>query len=82
MNTQQKQCRNAIIDNDVRQSGNQERKLLDNTRYFRQKLKEMNFIIYGNDDVAVISVLTFYMTRGVLFSCEALKRGLAVIAAG
>lgn len=42
-------------------------RLIQNTRYFRQKLKEMDFIIYGHDDTAIISVICFHMTKTVLF---------------
>lgn len=35
------------------------RQLAENTRYFRARLKEMGFIIYGNDDSPVIPVLLY-----------------------
>ena len=33
--------------------------LASNARYFRQKLKEQGFIIYGNDDSPVVPLLLF-----------------------
>lgn len=35
------------------------RKLAANSRYFRQRLKEMGFIIYGNSDSPVVPLLLF-----------------------
>lgn len=35
------------------------RQLAENTRYFRARLKEMGFIIYGNDDSPVVPVLLY-----------------------
>jgi serine palmitoyltransferase len=57
-------------------------RLIQNIRYFRQKLKDMNFIIYGHEDTAIISVLSFYMPKTILFGREALKRGLAICCVG
>ena len=36
-----------------------------NTNYFRRKLKENNFIIYGNDDSPVIPLLIFTPSKVV-----------------
>lgn len=35
------------------------RQLAENTRYFRARLKEMGFIIYGNDDSPVVPILLY-----------------------
>lgn len=35
------------------------RQLAKNTRYFRARLKEMGFIIYGNDDSPVVPILLY-----------------------
>ncbi|KAI6199717.1 Aminotransferase domain containing protein [Aphelenchoides besseyi] len=56
--------------------------LLRNTRYFRRRLRQMGFIVYGHDDSAVIPVLGFSMPRVVLFGREALKHGVAVVSVG
>ncbi|KAI6189985.1 Aminotransferase domain containing protein [Aphelenchoides bicaudatus] len=57
-------------------------KLIENVRYFRQKLSKLGFLVYGHEDTAIISVLTFYMTKSVCFGREALKRGVAVCCVG
>jgi len=33
--------------------------LLRNTRYFRQKLRQLGLIVYGNDDSPVVPVILF-----------------------
>lgn len=33
--------------------------LAENTRYFRARLKEMGFIIYGNDSSPVVPILLY-----------------------
>ena len=35
------------------------RRLADNTRYFRKRLSQMGFILYGNDDSPVVPLLIF-----------------------
>ena len=37
--------------------------LASNARYFRQKLKEQGFIIYGNDDSPVVPLLLFFPAK-------------------
>ena len=34
-----------------------------NTQYFRQRLQEKGFIIYGNDDSPVVPLLIFFPTK-------------------
>ena len=34
-------------------------RLAENTRYFRARLKEMGFIIYGNDSSPVVPILLY-----------------------
>lgn len=34
--------------------------LLDNSRYFRSRLHEMGFIVYGNEDSPVVPILVYY----------------------
>lgn len=33
--------------------------LAENTRYFRRRLKEMGFIIYGNEDSPVVPLMLY-----------------------
>ncbi|KAM4591348.1 serine palmitoyltransferase 3 [Odontesthes bonariensis] len=58
------------------------RQLAENTRYFRAKLKEMGFIIYGNDDSPVVPVLLYMPGKVVAFSREMLKRKIGVVVVG
>lgn len=53
-----------------------------NCRYFRRRLHEMGFIIYGNMDSPVIPVLLFCPGKIAAFSRECLKRGLATVVVG
>ncbi|XP_076464121.1 serine palmitoyltransferase 2-like [Babylonia areolata] len=53
-----------------------------NTRYFRQKLQEKGFIIYGNQDSPVVPILIFMPAKIALFSRECLKRGLGTVVVG
>jgi serine palmitoyltransferase len=53
-----------------------------NCRYFRRRLHEMRFIIYGNCDSPVIPLLLFCPGKIAAFSRECLKRGLATVVVG
>ncbi|KAI1720851.1 aminotransferase class I and II domain-containing protein [Ditylenchus destructor] len=53
-----------------------------NTRYFRRRLRQLGFIVYGHDNSPVIPVLTFYIPKVVCFGRETLKRGLALVCVG
>lgn len=41
------------------------RQLAENTKYFRSRLKEMGFIIYGNNDSPVVPVLLYMPAKVV-----------------
>ncbi|GMS91779.1 hypothetical protein PENTCL1PPCAC_13954 [Pristionchus entomophagus] len=56
--------------------------LLRNTRYFRARLKQMGFIIYGHTDSPVVPLMTFHITKVVCFGRETLKRGVGVVSVG
>lgn len=56
--------------------------LLRNTRYFRQKLKQMGFIIYGNDNSPVVPLLLFMPGKIAAFWRELMKRGVATVTVG
>eukprot|EP01137_Pigoraptor_chileana_P034453 Opistho-2@27028 len=56
--------------------------LKENTRYFRARLKNMGFIIYGNDDSPIVPLLLFQPHRIAQFSRQCLKRGLGVVVVG
>uniref|UniRef100_A0A3Q3VK23 serine C-palmitoyltransferase n=1 Tax=Mola mola TaxID=94237 RepID=A0A3Q3VK23_MOLML len=58
------------------------RQLAENTRYFRARLKELGFIIYGGDDSPVIPILLYMPGKVVAFSREMLKRKVGVVVVG
>lgn len=47
------------------------RQLSENTTYFRRKLREMGFIIYGNDDSPVVPLMLYMPAKigCVIFFC-------------
>eukprot|EP00112_Aurelia_sp_Birch-Aquarium-sp1_P021621 Seg587.1 transcript_id=Seg587.1/GoldUCD/mRNA.D3Y31 product="Serine palmitoyltransferase 2" protein_id=Seg587.1/GoldUCD/D3Y31 len=53
-----------------------------NVRYFRQKVEEMGFIIYGHDDSPVVPILLYMPAKIAAFSREMLKRNIAVVVVG
>lgn len=50
-----------------------------NARYFRLKLKQMGFIVYGSDDSPVVPVMIYYPTKCGLYGREMLKRKVGVV---
>ncbi|CAF5207099.1 unnamed protein product, partial [Rotaria magnacalcarata] len=56
--------------------------LADNTRYFRSKLVDMGFIVYGNKNSPVAPVLLYLPARVTRFNREMLRRGIAVVTVG
>ncbi|CAF2829932.1 unnamed protein product [Rotaria sp. Silwood2] len=56
--------------------------LADNTRYFRQKLVNMGFIVYGNKNSPVVPMLLYLPARVTRFNRELLRRGIAVVTVG
>uniref|UniRef100_A0A8C6WJG0 serine C-palmitoyltransferase n=1 Tax=Neogobius melanostomus TaxID=47308 RepID=A0A8C6WJG0_9GOBI len=58
------------------------RQLAENTRYFRARLKEMGFIIYGNDDSPVVPILLYMPAKVVAFAREMLRRKIGVVVVG
>lgn len=56
--------------------------LADNTRYFRQKLVDMGFIVYGNKNSPVVPMLIYMPARVARFNREMLRRGIAVVTVG
>ncbi|KAF0027316.1 hypothetical protein F2P81_020057 [Scophthalmus maximus] len=53
------------------------RQLAENTRYFRARLKEMGFIIYGNDDSPVVPIL-LYMPGKVVYQLHYISLSEAI----
>jgi len=56
--------------------------LADNTRYFRQKLVDMGFIVFGNKNSPVVPMLIYMPARVARFNREMLRRGIAVVTVG
>ncbi|XP_071079012.1 serine palmitoyltransferase 2-like [Haliotis cracherodii] len=58
------------------------RQLAWNVRYFRRRLQDMGFIVYGNKDSPVVPVLVFLPSKMAAFNRMALERGLGIVVVG
>lgn len=58
------------------------KKLRENTIYFRNKLKEKNFIIIGNHDSPVVPLMVYSATIVVEIIRAAMKKNVALVGAG
>ncbi|XP_066550214.1 serine palmitoyltransferase 2 [Amia ocellicauda] len=56
--------------------------LAENTTYFRRKLQEMGFIIYGNSDSPVVPMMLYMPAKIGAFGREMLKRNIGVVVVG
>ncbi|XP_053330299.1 serine palmitoyltransferase 2 [Spea bombifrons] len=56
--------------------------LAENTRYFRRRLTEMGFIIYGNGDSPVVPLMLYMPAKIGAFGREMLKRNIGVVVVG
>ncbi|KAG8584008.1 hypothetical protein GDO81_008635 [Engystomops pustulosus] len=56
--------------------------LLENTRYFRQKLHKLGFIIYGNEDSPVVPVLLYMPGKVGAFARHMLEKKIGVVVVG
>uniref|UniRef100_A0A914Y9B1 serine C-palmitoyltransferase n=1 Tax=Panagrolaimus superbus TaxID=310955 RepID=A0A914Y9B1_9BILA len=54
-------------------------KLSRNSRYFRRRLKQMGFILYGSDDSPVVPILLYFPTQCGLWGRELLKKKIGVV---
>ncbi|CAK8698210.1 serine palmitoyltransferase 2-like [Clavelina lepadiformis] len=61
---------------------NRIKQLAKSCKIFRQGLKKLGFIVYGNDDSPVVPVLFYSPCKLGAFSREMLKRGFAVVGVG
>lgn len=50
-----------------------------NTRFFRQRLKQMGFIVYGHEDSPVVPLLVYLPAKILAIMRELTRRGFAVI---
>uniref|UniRef100_A0AAY3ZZF2 serine C-palmitoyltransferase n=1 Tax=Denticeps clupeoides TaxID=299321 RepID=A0AAY3ZZF2_9TELE len=58
------------------------RQLAENTIYFRRRLQEMGFIIYGNSDSPVVPMMLYMPAKIGAFGREMLKRNIGVVVVG
>ncbi|KAL8173361.1 UNVERIFIED_CONTAM: serine palmitoyltransferase, long chain base subunit [Gekko kuhli] len=58
------------------------RQLAENTRYFRRRLHELGFIIYGNDDSPVVPLLLYVPGKIGAFSRRMLSKNIGVVVVG
>ncbi|KAK5623437.1 Serine palmitoyltransferase 2 [Crenichthys baileyi] len=58
------------------------RQLSENTNYFRRRLREMGFIIYGNDDSPVVPLMLYMPAKIGAFGREMLKRNIGTVVVG
>jgi len=56
--------------------------LKDNANYFRERLLEMGFVVFGDEDSPVIPLMLYHPCKIPAFSRECLKEGLAVVVVG
>lgn len=56
--------------------------IYENSIYFMRELRNMGFIVYGDEGSPVIPLLIFHPGKIAAFSREALARGLAVVVVG
>ncbi|XP_055494891.1 serine palmitoyltransferase 3 isoform X1 [Leucoraja erinacea] len=58
------------------------RQLGINTRYFRQRLRELGFITYGNDDSPVVPLLLYMPGKVGAFARRMLQKNIGVVVVG
>uniref|UniRef100_A0A8C6V185 Serine palmitoyltransferase, long chain base subunit 2a n=1 Tax=Neogobius melanostomus TaxID=47308 RepID=A0A8C6V185_9GOBI len=58
------------------------RRLAENTAYFRTRLQEMGFIIYGNNDSPVVPLMLYMVAKIGAFGREMLRRNIGVVVVG
>ncbi|KAJ1156691.1 hypothetical protein NDU88_009409 [Pleurodeles waltl] len=58
------------------------RQLAENTKYFRQKLNSMGFIIYGNEDSPVVPLLMYMPGKVGAFARHMLEKKIGVVVVG
>uniref|UniRef100_A0A7N9AW60 serine C-palmitoyltransferase n=1 Tax=Mastacembelus armatus TaxID=205130 RepID=A0A7N9AW60_9TELE len=56
--------------------------LAENTVYFRKRLREMGFIIYGNNDSPVVPMMLYMPAKIGAFGREMFKRNIGVVVVG
>ncbi|XP_073528317.1 serine palmitoyltransferase 3-like isoform X1 [Phyllobates terribilis] len=73
----------CIMGRDGTRTGQQRvNQLAENTRYFRQKLHDMNLITYGNEDSPIVPVLMYMPSKVGVFARHMLKKKIGVVIVG
>uniref|UniRef100_A0A3Q4GT80 Serine palmitoyltransferase, long chain base subunit 2a n=1 Tax=Neolamprologus brichardi TaxID=32507 RepID=A0A3Q4GT80_NEOBR len=73
----------CIMGEDGTTIGNERvQQLAENTVYFRKRLREMGFIIYGNNDSPVVPLMLYMPAKIGAFGREMLKRNIGVVVVG
>lgn len=71
-----------LDDNEAHEGHKRISQLAWNTRYFRQRLTKMGFIVYGHPHSPVVPALLYSPSKIAAFNREMLKRGVAVVTVG
>ncbi|XP_078592782.1 LOW QUALITY PROTEIN: serine palmitoyltransferase 2-like [Branchiostoma floridae x Branchiostoma japonicum] len=58
------------------------KQLAANSKYFRQRLVEMGFIVYGNDDSPIVPLLMYMVPKIAAFSREMYEHSVGVVVVG
>eukprot|EP00058_Branchiostoma_floridae_P027700 XP_002613191.1 hypothetical protein BRAFLDRAFT_73113 [Branchiostoma floridae] len=58
------------------------KQLAANSKYFRQRLVEMGFIVYGNDDSPIVPLLMYMVPKIAAFSREMYEQSVGVVVVG
>ncbi|XP_054723369.1 serine palmitoyltransferase 2-like [Uloborus diversus] len=58
------------------------RQLRRNTHYFRKKLKQKGFLIYGNEDAPVVPLMLYFMSKVPEFVTQLWKANVAAVGVG
>ena len=70
----------CIINNDL-SSTNRIHQLARNVKYFRKRLKQLGFVVYGHHDSPVVPIKFFIPTKVHAFVVQCLQRGVATVGA-
>jgi serine palmitoyltransferase len=58
------------------------KQLAENTKYFRDKLVKMGFIVYGNSSSPVVPVMIFMPSKAPFINRKMLEKQIAIVAVG
>lgn len=58
------------------------KQLRDNSNYFRTRLREIGYQVFGDEDSPVVPAMLYFPSKIPAFSRECFKRGIAVVVVG